>query len=520
MKILRILWLDDLRDPNDYLYRKAPKSPSAAFIRNRVFYDKLNSEYELKFTWVKNLEEFKNNIISNGLPDFVSFDHDLGKGLSKGSECAQWLLSYCKDNGLQMPRWFAHSANSNGRAAIESILSEKKASKKIYLTESQFKKYVNFLSESVYINSLNGKSKKANITYQPGTIRSIGNKNFFDTLKTDKMDVTGSYDTYKVPLKGGIVSYNITSIRGEDIMHYFKNYFKKQKTYSKIGGEDYELTMEDKEFNQFLKTFISKVSTVVNHYVGELPKEVEFSGISIYPVKSSSNFNIQMCNEIADKAICGLPITPISTELFQKNLENLERDEDFIKKNQTYYNGKMSNIGSDASVSQYIDKDINKAKALQSVTKYIESINKECSFLLTCLANYNSKNGIVGELAIHRMVNHYRMYCDLIEELKKSCVYYDNVRGVTSSIHEESIFKKLKYTKGPSVEKRSNFLWSIVGGQLRGIKSPITGKPYKMVELVNIERTPFEIKSLTLNNDSLISGPSIIHRHVYRDMPR
>lgn len=495
MRILQILWLDDLRDPNDYLYRKEPKVPSAAFTRNRGFYDKLKGRYELKFTWVKNIEEFKNYILTNGLPDLVSFDHDLGRGLSKGSECAQWLFSYCKENGLQMPKWFAHSANSNGRAAIESILSENRC-RKIYLNEKQFKNYIKYLSETVYINSLNNKNKKANITYQQGVNRSVGNQNYFDKLKTDKMDNVGSNDTYEVPLKGGMMSYNITSIQGEDIMHYFKNYFNHKKSYSKIDGEDYELSMESREFNQFLDTFIKKVSSVVRYYISKLPKGSEFSGISIYPVKSSSNFNIEMCNEIADKAICGLPITPISTELFQKNLENLERDDEFIKKNKEYYDGKLSNC-MDGTVNQYLDRDINQSRAIQKIREYIVSINKECNILLSCINNYKGRGGKVGDSAIRNIVVHYRMYSDLIDEMKKTCTYFDTVRGIESSFNEGSIFKKLKYSKGPSIEGRSDFLWNLVKPFLWSVKSPITKKPYKKIDLVYIEKVPFEIKTLS-----------------------
>ena len=56
-------------------------------------------------------------------------------------------------------------------------------------------------------------------------------------LKTDKMEKNNG-DTYEVPLKGGIMSYNITSIKGVDVMHYFKNYFDKKATKTKINGEE------------------------------------------------------------------------------------------------------------------------------------------------------------------------------------------------------------------------------------------------------------------------------------------
>ena len=50
-----------------------------------------------------------------------------------------------------------------------------------------------------------------------------------DYLKTDKMDMNNE-DTYLVPLKNGMMSYNITSINGTEVMHYFKRIFDRQKT--------------------------------------------------------------------------------------------------------------------------------------------------------------------------------------------------------------------------------------------------------------------------------------------------
>ena len=57
------------------------------------------------------------------MPEFISFDHDLGKGLKKGALCAAWLKQYCEKNGLNLPNFYSHSANSHGRKKINSILS-------------------------------------------------------------------------------------------------------------------------------------------------------------------------------------------------------------------------------------------------------------------------------------------------------------------------------------------------------------------------------------------------------------
>ena len=59
--------------------------------------------------------------------EFISFDHDLRpKGyvgdFSNGSDCATWLVNYCNENNLSLPRCFVHSANKNGIKNISSIL--------------------------------------------------------------------------------------------------------------------------------------------------------------------------------------------------------------------------------------------------------------------------------------------------------------------------------------------------------------------------------------------------------------
>lgn len=96
------------------------------------------------FIVVKNYDEFVKYIKLNGLPDFISFDHDLADehynigidlyakdkpldyNLYKektGMECAKWLINYCLDNKLKLPKFKVHSANPAGRENILSILN-------------------------------------------------------------------------------------------------------------------------------------------------------------------------------------------------------------------------------------------------------------------------------------------------------------------------------------------------------------------------------------------------------------
>lgn len=133
--MLTILWLDDMRDPNKYFDKNAGNSNT--FQRNKAYYDNLRQQYNLNFVWVKNIEEFISYIMKNGVPEFVSFDHDLGKGLPKGLDCAKWLIDYCNNNGVKMPRFFVHSANPNGQREINGLLQQT-----IKITESDIRKIV------------------------------------------------------------------------------------------------------------------------------------------------------------------------------------------------------------------------------------------------------------------------------------------------------------------------------------------------------------------------------------------
>lgn len=90
---------------------------------------------------VRSYEEFVAHITTNGLPKFISFDHDLSdisyaygaqsryqkydynecKELT-GYHCAKWLIEYCMDNVLPPPDYIVHSMNPAGKENITSLL--------------------------------------------------------------------------------------------------------------------------------------------------------------------------------------------------------------------------------------------------------------------------------------------------------------------------------------------------------------------------------------------------------------
>ena len=95
--------------------------------------------YELEWVIVRNFEDFVKTIEENGLPDVISFDHDLKDAHyhhyqiytvftgkidytvveGTGYECAKWLCrSYLPDHDLDFPTTLIHTENTVGRANI------------------------------------------------------------------------------------------------------------------------------------------------------------------------------------------------------------------------------------------------------------------------------------------------------------------------------------------------------------------------------------------------------------------
>ncbi len=85
----------------------------------------------LKEKWVivKNYDEFVKFIIDNPMPKLISFDHDLsdehyGGDYSKemtGKDCADFLVNFCIDKKVDLPKILIHSQNPGGKLRIDSV---------------------------------------------------------------------------------------------------------------------------------------------------------------------------------------------------------------------------------------------------------------------------------------------------------------------------------------------------------------------------------------------------------------
>ncbi len=123
------LFLDDDRIPADcatYMY---------AFKVDCKIYHK---PWEI----VRSYSQFKEIIERRGLPKLISFDHDLADNWKlresldikdwfdetegreyTGMDCAKWLVQYCLEKDLLLPKFIVHSANPVGRENIKSYLT-------------------------------------------------------------------------------------------------------------------------------------------------------------------------------------------------------------------------------------------------------------------------------------------------------------------------------------------------------------------------------------------------------------
>lgn len=77
------------------------------------------------WTICRSAEEAMTYCLTNGVPHFVSFDHDLGDNVPSGFDFAKWLVETDLDRPGFIPEGFAfnvHSANPVGTKNIEGLL--------------------------------------------------------------------------------------------------------------------------------------------------------------------------------------------------------------------------------------------------------------------------------------------------------------------------------------------------------------------------------------------------------------
>lgn len=141
---MRLLWLDDMRSP--FL------KPWTENVKALLYNDYADHQNYGDVVWVKSYAEFVNHILEHGLPDVISFDHDLAdehyhnamyKGVEEynklydtfeektGYDCAKWLVEHCEITGMNLPELLSvHSQNPVGKKNIELYFANYRKHKK------------------------------------------------------------------------------------------------------------------------------------------------------------------------------------------------------------------------------------------------------------------------------------------------------------------------------------------------------------------------------------------------------
>lgn len=104
---------------------------------NKLFLDDVRKPYDGSWDVVRNFDEFKSYILTNGVSDIISFDHDLDvthyvstgymgeKVAFDGYDCAKWLVNHADTNGLELPKHVVvHSWNPDGAFRIANLFKD------------------------------------------------------------------------------------------------------------------------------------------------------------------------------------------------------------------------------------------------------------------------------------------------------------------------------------------------------------------------------------------------------------
>lgn len=90
----------------------------------KLFLDDLRDPLGPDWDVVRSVEEFKQYILQHGMPETISFDHDLGENKETGLQAARWLANSVVAGQIKLPDRFhiiIHSANPIGAENIMSV---------------------------------------------------------------------------------------------------------------------------------------------------------------------------------------------------------------------------------------------------------------------------------------------------------------------------------------------------------------------------------------------------------------
>lgn len=102
----------------------------------KLFLDDLRSPPDSSWDMVRDYKSFTDYVSTNGVPDIISFDHDLGLkkyGTEKtGLDCIKWMIQ----QNLEIKGYALHSANPIGKANMDSLIRSWKIHCETFIPES------------------------------------------------------------------------------------------------------------------------------------------------------------------------------------------------------------------------------------------------------------------------------------------------------------------------------------------------------------------------------------------------
>lgn len=122
-----------------YLFLDDERMPKKASI-NQVPLETVTGIGNVQWTIARNFDAFVALIQGKGVPEVVTFDHDLGeehvkelveKGIfadytrfkNTGYSCAEYLCHYCLEKEIPFPKWYVHSFNPVGAENIRALIN-------------------------------------------------------------------------------------------------------------------------------------------------------------------------------------------------------------------------------------------------------------------------------------------------------------------------------------------------------------------------------------------------------------
>jgi len=144
LKNLKCCFLDDIRFPKDaWIY---PRRDDKKQIISGKSLEKISGIPNGNWDIVRSYKEFVAYIEKNGIPDVISFDHDLSDEMMRyyhvvtsktgiinyddittksGKHCAEYLIDKWNESGrIKTPTCYVHSANQWGAKNIKEVLKQ------------------------------------------------------------------------------------------------------------------------------------------------------------------------------------------------------------------------------------------------------------------------------------------------------------------------------------------------------------------------------------------------------------